>query len=66
MGVGDMSGIRTGRLRRLSRTHRSNWVEFSYNKFLDGEGSQGSHCNMRPVENTRTGKLAGTLEYYNY
>ena len=34
--------------------------------FLDGVGNQGSHFNIRPIENTRTGKLAGTLEHYNY
>ena len=34
--------------------------------YLDGVGNQGSHFNIRPIENTRTGKLAGTLEHYNY
>lgn len=35
-------------------------------KFLDGVGNQGSHFNIRPIKNTRTGKLDGTLEHYNY
>ena len=65
VNVGGMSGIRTGRLRQLSRPI-GRWVELSCDKFLDGVGNQGSHFSIRPIENTRTGKLVGTLEHYNY
>lgn len=65
VNVGGMSGIRTGRL-RLSSHPIGRWGELSCDKFLDGVGNQGSHFNIRPIENTRPGKLAGTLEHYNY
>lgn len=64
MNVVGMSGIRT--LKAVKSPHRTNRVEFTYDKFLDGVGNQGSYFNIRPVENTRTGKLARTLEHYNY
>ena len=35
-------------------------------KFLYGVGNQGSHFDIRSIENTRTGKLAGRPEHYNY
>jgi len=31
-----------------------------------GIGDQGAHFNGRPFENTRTGKVIGTREYYSY
>ena len=54
-----------GMLKVVKAPHRTNWVEFTYDKLLDGVGNQGSHFNIRPIENTRTGRLAGTLGYYN-
>ena len=54
-----------GTFKAVKSPHRTNWVEFTYDKVLDGVGNQGSHFNI-PIKNTRTGKLAGTLEHYNY
>ncbi|MFD6401028.1 HNH/endonuclease VII fold putative polymorphic toxin [Nocardia sp. NPDC060249] len=31
-----------------------------------GVGDQGLHVNVRPIENTRTGKLPGTLGCYPF
>ena len=30
------------------------------------KGNQGSHFNVRPIENTRTGKVPGTKEHYSW
>ncbi|WP_240474073.1 HNH/endonuclease VII fold putative polymorphic toxin [Salinivibrio socompensis] len=32
----------------------------------NGIGDQGAHFNVRPIENTRTGKVAGTLPHYDF
>ena len=32
----------------------------------NGVGNQGSHFNVRPPENTRTGKILGTKEHYPF
>ncbi|MFE3322004.1 HNH/endonuclease VII fold putative polymorphic toxin [Nocardia sp. NPDC059195] len=32
----------------------------------DGVGDQGPHFNVRPIENTRTGKVPGTLGHYPF
>lgn len=55
-----------GTLKVVKLPHRTNWEELSRDKFLDGVGNQGSHFNIRPIENTRPGKLAGILEHYSY
>ena len=55
-----------GTFKAVKLPHRTNWEELSRDKFLDGVGNQGSHFNIRPIKNTRTGQLAGTLEHYNY
>lgn len=34
--------------------------------YPDGIGNQGRHFNIRPPENIRTGKVAGTKEHYSY
>ncbi len=31
---------------------------------LGGVGDQGPHFNVRPIENTRTGRVFGTQEHY--
>jgi hypothetical protein len=31
-----------------------------------GVGDQGIHLNIRPIENTRTGKIPGTKEHYQF
>ncbi|PWR07245.1 hypothetical protein DKT68_19400 [Micromonospora acroterricola] len=31
-----------------------------------GVGDQGSHLNVRPWTNTRTGKVPGTAQHYEY
>ncbi|MFD4000935.1 HNH/endonuclease VII fold putative polymorphic toxin [Streptomyces rubiginosohelvolus] len=31
-----------------------------------GVGDQGSHFNVRPSENPRTGKVPGTAQHYEY
>ncbi|MGI9275691.1 MAG: HNH/endonuclease VII fold putative polymorphic toxin [Endozoicomonas sp.] len=31
-----------------------------------GSGDQGAHFNVRPVENTRTGRIPGTKSHYPY
>ena len=54
-----------GTLKAAQSPQRTNWVELIYDKVLDGVENQGSHFNIRPIENTRTGKLAGILEHYN-
>ncbi|MCY1019272.1 HNH/endonuclease VII fold putative polymorphic toxin [Pyxidicoccus sp. MSG2] len=33
-------------------------------RFGEGVGDQGPHFNVRPPENTRTGKVPGTLDHY--
>ena len=35
-------------------------------QYLDGKGNQGSHFNVRPPQNTRTGKILGTKEHYPF
>ncbi|MBN6078291.1 type IV secretion protein Rhs [Aggregatibacter actinomycetemcomitans] len=35
-------------------------------QYSNGIGNQGSHFNVRPPENVRTGKVSGTKEHYNY
>ncbi|MEB0323866.1 HNH/endonuclease VII fold putative polymorphic toxin [Citrobacter portucalensis] len=29
-------------------------------------GDQGSHLNVRPIENIRTGSVPGTLDHYEF
>lgn len=31
-----------------------------------GVGDQGSHFNVRPIGNPRTGSVDGTLDHYSY
>ncbi|WP_199251859.1 HNH/endonuclease VII fold putative polymorphic toxin [Photobacterium damselae] len=31
-----------------------------------GIGDQGPHFNIRPIENTRTGTVSGTLKHYPF
>ena len=31
-----------------------------------GIGDQGPHFNVRPIENTRTGSVLGTLDHYPF
>ena len=32
----------------------------------EGRGDQGPHFNLRPIGNTRTGKIAGTRDHYYF
>ncbi|NYM55042.1 HNH/endonuclease VII fold putative polymorphic toxin, partial [Salmonella enterica] len=34
--------------------------------YADGVGNQGSHLNVRPIENTRTGSVPGTFDHYEF
>lgn len=34
--------------------------------YPNGVGNQGSHLNIRPIENIRTGSVPGTLEHYEF
>ncbi|WP_079772809.1 HNH/endonuclease VII fold putative polymorphic toxin, partial [Salmonella bongori] len=34
--------------------------------YPDGIGNQGSHLNVRPIENTRTGSVPGTFDHYEF
>ncbi|MCU7144584.1 hypothetical protein J3T25_17760 [Salmonella enterica] len=34
--------------------------------YADGIGNQGSHLNVRPIENTRTGSVPGTFDHYEF
>jgi RHS repeat-associated protein len=34
--------------------------------YKDGIGNQGPHFNVRPIDNTRTGKVPGTREHYRF
>lgn len=39
-------------------------VEHQYGQ--GGIGDQGSHINIRPSNNTRTGSVPGTLDHYDF
>lgn len=34
--------------------------------YPDGIGNQGSHINIRPIDNVRTGSVPKTLEHYSH
>lgn len=35
-------------------------------KYSDGKGTQGAHFNVRPIGDTRNGKVDGTKEHYPF